>query len=111
MLSPLVGYLVDRWEARKTVIGGVITVGLGLLLLGRISNLAMFYISFILISMGLTVCGGGLSMTLVGNWFRRNVSLATGIALSGSAIGGLLVIVLTKFITLFHNTAATVYRI
>jgi MFS family permease len=40
-------------------------------------------------------------MTVVGNWFRKNVSIATGVAVCGSAFGGLLVPVVTQMIGIY----------
>jgi MFS family permease len=95
LLSPVVGFLFDRWGPRKLIFAGATIMGLGLLLLSRANSLSMFYGSFILMSTALSVSIGVVPMTVAGNWFRKRVSLATGIVASGSAAGGILVPLVT----------------
>jgi sugar phosphate permease len=101
ILSPVVGLVVDRIGPRRLVFGGAIIMGLGLALLSRISNLAMFYVAFVLITMGMSACVGTALMTAIAHWFRRRVSMAMGIANSGVAVGGLLVPLATVLIDVF----------
>ena len=98
LLSPLVGWLIDRMGPRKLLVSGVLSAGLGLLFLSRVNTLAAFYGAFFLISIGLSVCTNVIPMTVVGYWFRRRVSIATGIVVSGTACGGLLVPLVTRII-------------
>ena len=100
-LAPLVGFLFDRVGPRKLIFAGATIMGIGLLLLSRTTSLAMFYSSFILISTAVSISVGVVPMTVVGNWFHKRVSLATGIVVSGVATGGLLVPVVTKIIDTF----------
>jgi MFS family permease len=102
LLAPLVGFLIDRWGPRRLIFGGAIIIGLGLFFLGRINSLIAFYAVFILISVGTCTCGAIVVMTVVGNWFRRKVSMATGIATGVGAIGGLLVPLITRLIDVFR---------
>jgi MFS family permease len=105
-LVPLVGLLVDRLGPRKLLFAGATIIGLGLLLLGRINSLTMFYGVFILIAAGMSTCTGVVLQTVVGNWFRGKVSIATGIVVSGVALGGLLVPLVTRIIDIFEWRAA-----
>jgi len=98
ILSPLLGFLIDRFSPRKVVFIGGLFIGVGLLLFSRITDLWMFYGIFIMLAITLNTCVGVVPMTVVGNWFRKHVSLATGIAVSGSAFGGLLVPLVTQMI-------------
>jgi len=101
LASPLMGLLVDRWGPRKLIFGGVIISFLGFILLSRITSLAMFYVAFILISIGYTTCSGLVMVTAVANWFRRNIAMASGIAATGFAMGGLLVPLVTILVDTF----------
>jgi MFS family permease len=98
LLSPLVGWLIDRWGPRKLFIMGIAITGTGLLLLSRINSLATFYAVFFFISIGLSVCTNVIPMTVVGYWFRKRVSIATGVVVSGTACGGLLLPLVTSAI-------------
>ncbi|HEY77868.1 MAG TPA: MFS transporter [Dehalococcoidia bacterium] len=110
LLAPLVGFLFDRWGPRKLIFAGATIMGLGLLLLSRASSLAMFYASFILMSTAISVSIGVVPMTVVGNWFRKRVSLATGIVASGTAAGGILVPLVTWVVDTYDwRTAMVVF--
>jgi len=108
ILAPVVGSLIYRWGPRKLVFAGATIIGLGLLLLSRINSLAAFYGAFILIAMGISTCVGVVPISTVGNWFQRKVTLATGILVSGTAMGGLMVPLATRLIDIFEWRTAVV---
>lgn len=108
ILAPIVGLLVDRWGPRRLVFAGATIIGLGLLLLSRINSLATFYGAFILMAMGISTCVGVVPISTVGNWFQRKVTLATGILVSGTAMGGLMVPLATRVIDIFEWRSAMV---
>ncbi|MFC1900877.1 MFS transporter [Chloroflexota bacterium] len=95
LLAPLVGYFVDRWGPRRMIFTGSILIFIGFLLLSRISSLAQFYATFIIIALGISTCTGTVLMTAIANWFRRRTAIATGIVASGFGLGGLLVPLIT----------------
>jgi MFS family permease len=101
-LAPVVGLLMDRWGPRRLVFAGATFIGLGLLLLSRINSLATFYGAFILIAIGVGTCIGVVPIATVGNWFQRKVTIATGILVSGTATGGLMVPLATRLIDIFE---------
>jgi len=107
-LAPAVGLLMDRWGPRRLVFAGATIIGLGLLLLSRISSLATFYGAYILIAMGLSTCIGVVPIATVGNWFQRKVTLATAILVSGTATGGLMVPLAARLIDIFEWRTAMV---
>jgi MFS family permease len=98
LLAPLVGIIVDRWGPRRLIIAGAVVMGSGLIILSRVNSLAMFYGAFAVIAIGISAMSGTVMLTSVVNWFRRKVALATGIMVSGLAIGGLLIPVITVLI-------------
>jgi len=102
LLAPIVGLLMDRWGPRRLVFAGAVIIGLGLLLLSRINSLATFYGVFILIGVGKSTCIGVVPIATVGNWFQRKATIATGILVSGTAVGGLMVIFATRLIDIFE---------
>ena len=108
LLAPVVGLLMDHWGPRRLVFAGATIIGLGLLLLSRINSLATFYGAFILIAMGISTCVGVVPISTVGNWFQRKVTLATGILVSGTAMGGLMVPLATRVIDMFEWRTAMV---
>ncbi|UCB42865.1 MAG: MFS transporter [Dehalococcoidales bacterium] len=91
LLAPFVGIMTDRWGPRRLIFGGGIFAALGLFLLGRTTSLGMFYAAFALIAIGISTCTMTVLLTAVANWFQRRVGIATGIAVSGFGLGGLMV--------------------
>jgi len=98
LLEPVVGRLVDRWGPRRVVFAGGLFTAAGLLLLAKTTSLAMFYGSFVLLAVGMSSCGTTVLVTSVANWFRARLAFATGIALSGFGLGGLVLPVMVALI-------------
>jgi len=109
LLVPLVGFLVDRWGTRKLVFIGSVLVTSGLLLLSRISSLEMFYVSFVLVSIGMSACVGTVFLPTVANWFKKKVGLAIGITSAGVGLGGFMVPIITILIDTLHWRTAMIY--
>jgi len=102
LLAPFVGLLVDRWGPRRLMFLGAILAGLGLMLLSRVTSLPMFYGAFALVALGMSTSSSTVLMTAVANWFRKKVSLAVGITISGFGVGGLLVPVVVGLVDIFE---------
>ncbi len=100
-LAPVVGILVDRLGPRRLIVGGVFIVALGLFLLSRTSSLAMFYLAFGVMSIGVSASTSTVLMAAVANWFRRRVGVATGVAASGFGFGGILIPVIVRLIHVY----------
>lgn len=98
ILSPLIGYLLDRIGPRKVIFVGGIVIGTGLILLSRVNSLATLYGVFIYMALGLSACSSVILAAVVGNWFHKKVSIATGIVVSGGAFGGLMIPLVTWLI-------------
>ena len=101
LLAPVVGLLIDRLGPRKLLFAGGIFYGIGLIVLSRVSSLGQLYGCLIVIATGMSALCGLLPMTVAGYWFRRKVSIATGIVSSGIASGGFLVPMVTRTIDIF----------
>lgn len=98
LISPVLGFLVDRWGAKWILFTGTLLTGLGLIILSRVTSLAQFYGAFIVVAISTSFCGPGVVNPVINHWFRRNLGKATGILAAGFALGGLLVPVIIKLI-------------
>jgi len=98
LFGPIVGFLVDRFGSRSLIFLGTIVVGFGLILLSCTQSLAMFYGSFLLIAFGAGGCALLVTMSVVVNWFRKKVSIALGVMMSGIGASGLLVTLIVHLI-------------
>ena len=73
MLSPLVGYLLDRYGSKKISIAGCLALVLGLFLSSQVSTLWQLYISFgIILAVGFTFTGMVPHVFLISEWFSSN---------------------------------------
>jgi sugar phosphate permease len=108
LLSPVVGFLVDRLGSRRLALWGVITVGIGFIILSFTRELWMFYASIILIAFGGGGCTGVVMMRVVANWFQSKVGLALGILTSGFGASGFLIPVIVWLIDDFGWRTAVI---
>ncbi|MBW2561534.1 MAG: MFS transporter [Deltaproteobacteria bacterium] len=91
ILSPLIGFLVDRFGSRRLLLAGTITVGIGLILLSYTQSLLMFYGAMLFMAFGAGGCTSVVTMTAVARWFRRDIGKALGIMSAGFGASGLMV--------------------
>ena len=91
MVSPFVGWFIDRFGPRNVMLAGIIVTGLGFVMLSRINSLWQFYLAFTIITLGLSFGTFLVITTTVANWFVSKRTKAMSIMSAGSAIGGLLV--------------------
>jgi MFS family permease len=86
--GPVVGWLLDRIDARKVMAVGVALTAGGYFALSRTTNLTQFVICNFVIGFGLVSCTAIPCSLVLANWFNERRGLAMGIALAGASIGG-----------------------
>jgi|TARA_B100002003_G_C14112099_1_gene534874 MFS family permease len=91
IFGPIQGWLFIKFGPKKIVTVGVVIAGLGLMMLSRIENLWQFYVAFTAVAIGVSLGGFMAMIATIANWFEKKRSRAMGIAMSGMAVGGLLV--------------------
>ena len=102
LFGPIMGFFVDRFGPKRLVATGIVLVSVGLFFLSRITTLTGFYMSYILIAIGMSFASPVVTLTSVAYWFRKKLGIATGIAASGFAVGGgLLVPLVVKLVDIF----------
>jgi sugar phosphate permease len=91
LLGPIQGLLIDRWGPRNVIRLGIVILGAGFILFSQVNSLVTFYLTFLIMSIGMSL-GGFMSITTaLVNWFERRRTTALAVMQTGSAIGGLLV--------------------
>jgi MFS family permease len=88
LAGPVVGWLLDRIDARKVMAVGVALTASGYFALSRSTNLTQFIICNLVIGIGLVSCTAIPCSLVLANWFNQRRGLAMGIALAGASIGG-----------------------
>ena len=86
-LSPLIGWLCDRYGSRPLVIVGTVGYGLGMAIIATSSDwILRYYASWSLATM-LGVGASAIALTrFVAGWFERKRGMALGIMLMGSGL-------------------------
>ncbi|MBK5104586.1 MAG: MFS transporter [Burkholderiales bacterium] len=91
LLGPVLGWVVDRFGPQGMIRAGMITFGLGFMLLSQIDTLAGFYAAFIVIALGSSLCGFFPINVAIIHWFDRRRARALSILSLGLAFGGMFV--------------------
>jgi MFS family permease len=98
VLGPITGFLVDRFGPRLIVGAGVVITGIGLILFGLTNSLWMYYVSNIIIALGISLEGLLVLSVAVNNWFRRRSTLAQSFMLLGFSLAGVLGVPMLVFL-------------
>ena len=108
MLSPVAGYLLDRYGPKKVVIAGCFSLALGLFLSSQVSALWQLYICFGLITaFGFTFMGMVPHVFLVSEWFYSNRASAIGVVYAGSGVGIMILAPLSEWLISTYGWART----
>jgi sugar phosphate permease len=98
LLSPLLGWWVDRKSARHLVTLGVASLGVGLIVISQAGGLLSVWVVYAtLIPLGVLSIGVLPSSALISRWFRKRRGLGLGLSTTGSSIGGALMPPLLTF--------------
>ena len=88
ILSPLVGWLVDRFKPKAVILGGTCIVALALALLSTIHSLGQYYAFCFLLGIGASAVSILPTSILIGPYFSRWRGLAVGFINAGIGLGG-----------------------
>ncbi|MBN1856812.1 MAG: MFS transporter [Dehalococcoidia bacterium] len=89
--SPLAGRFVDRYGARPVIAVGALMMGLGFVLVSRISSLPLFYLGYMIIGTGGAAMGPVPCSAVISYWFKRKRGTALGLMSAGIGAGGVVV--------------------
>ena len=92
LLRPLSGYLADRYSPKWAALSGVVIVGIMLMMMPLVSNLAHLYLVFSVMSIGLTLGTGPILIKIVSAWFLHRRGLVLGLVSSAGSMGAILLV-------------------
>ncbi len=93
ILSPAIGFLLDRFSARKMIFWSAVIAAVGFIGLGNTNGIVGFFLFFVIISLGASGVSHAVTWpVIISRWFRRNRGLATGLAVTGPIFGSPIVI-------------------
>jgi len=88
--SIFVGRAVDRFHPKRVMLVGAGITCLGFLGLSLIQSLIHFYLSYIIVGIGIAAIGQVPCSALVAEWFEKKRGLAIGFMSVGVGVGGLI---------------------
>ncbi|MCE2405184.1 MAG: MFS transporter [Dehalococcoidia bacterium] len=91
-VGPLAGFLTDRFGPRRMVLVGLIGMGIGFLVFSLTTNIAIFYLAFIIIMLGAGLGTFLPVMTALNRWFLRRRGTAIAIAGEGYFLSGIAIV-------------------
>jgi MFS family permease len=104
-----VGWLADRYGARKIMVGCGLLMGAGYLLSSQITMLWQFFFTYAVVEAVGMSGTWGICTTIPSRWFTRNRGLAVGIVTAGSGAGTLLIVpVVERLVNAFDWSQAFV---
>jgi MFS family permease len=86
--APLVGWILDRADARKVMAAGAALTALGYLAISRSNTFGELVAMNAVVGVGVVSSMGIPVFMVIANWFRDQRGLALGIANSGASLGG-----------------------
>ena len=92
IMGPVEGYLTDKVGTRRMVMIGMVIMGVGFLIFGRVNSLWMFYLAYLVMSAGMGLGSWVPMMTLLNHWFAKRRAIAISWANVGSRLGALLLV-------------------
>jgi MFS family permease len=110
LISPLSGWLIDRFGPRKIISAGAIVLGLGTFACSQANRIWHLYVFWGCVgAVGVSLSGIVPHAAVVSRWFSRKRGMALGIIASGLGLGSLLVIFVQYLINMVGWRAA--YRL
>ena len=91
LLGPALGWMVDRFGAQWIIRAGIVTFGVGFMLLSRIDTLAGFYGAFVVLALGASLCSNFPVSVAIIQWFELRRARALSMSQFGYALGGMFV--------------------
>ncbi len=91
--GPVVGYLVDKYGARRLLVLGVIMTGLGFIAMLYVDSVLMLYLVYGgLLSVGYNTGFTHAMTSMITHWFKRIRSRAMGVYALAAGLGGALIV-------------------
>jgi sugar phosphate permease len=91
IVSPIQGVLLDKLGPRNVTRAGVVILGLGFMAFSQVNTILTFYLAFVVMSVGTSLCGYTSITFAAVHWFDRKRATAISLTSAGFAIGGMAV--------------------
>ncbi len=92
LLGPVLGWMVDRFGAQGIIRAGIVTFGVGFMLLSQVDTLIAFYAAFLVVALGSSMFSNFLVSVAIIQWFELRRAKALSALQFGGALGGIFVV-------------------
>ncbi len=99
LVSPFVGRVADRRGARLVIPLGGVVMGLGFVVVSRMSDLWLFYLGYVLVGSGAAGMGQVPCSVVISHWFKKRRGTAIGLMAAGVGAGGILAPLISAIMT------------
>lgn len=107
VVSPLIGWLLDRFPPRRIILPAIFTFAVALASLSRLnSHIVRFYVTFLIIGLVANATAQFAYTRTVLTWFVRHRGFALALLLTGSGIGSIFIPPLTEWMIAHHGWRA-----
>jgi sugar phosphate permease len=86
--GPVIGWLLDRMEARRVMVVGTTVSGCAWMLASRAHSYPVLVLAYILMGIGLTAATLLPASLIIANWFATKRGTAMGLTIAGTSFGG-----------------------
>ncbi len=97
LIAPAVGWLLDRVNARSVIASGALLVALGLMGASRADSFWLIFGAFTIVGIGVGATAVVPAAVVAANWFSHARGFAIAIGMSGGAVGGMVMPLLTSW--------------
>jgi MFS family permease len=101
--APVVGLLLDRFEACNVMALGVAAVGLAFLGASRVNSFAPMVALYALLGLGISAGTLAPAAFVTANWFEERRGLALGIVMMGTTIGATVMTQVASLAVVYHG--------
>ena len=99
LLSPVVGFLLDRFGVQKITVAGCLALVGGLFFSSRVTELWQLYVCFgLVLAAGFTFTGMVPHVFLISEWFSSSRASAIGVVYAGTGLGIMLLAPLSEWL-------------
>jgi sugar phosphate permease len=95
--APLIGWLLDRVEARIVMVGGVLMTACSFLIASRVDSFGPLFAAYMLLGVGIGASTLLPCSLVIANWFGARRGLAMGLTFAGNSLGGALMTMVGNF--------------
>lgn len=97
LVGPLIGSLLDRFEARRVMVAGTLATAIAFLAASRVNSYIALLLANLVIAIGVTAATVIPCSLIVSNWFGARRGLALGVTFAGTSMGGMFMTMVSNY--------------